>query len=241
MRQTVTQISNGPSEEHFSRPGNICDSVKKWASENGIAITDAQLFLLARHQNMVLETNKHMNLTAITSPKEFALKHIIDSLTLLPYIPRGAKLGDVGAGAGFPGLVLSIMREDLHVTLIDSLRKRIFFLRDVVNELGLRNVECVHTRAEDLARGGIEFDICTARAVASMDKLVKWVLPITKPGGIFLAMKGPDVYEEIKNAKPALKKMSGFIKRVVLVEIAEGLRHSIVVVEKFNQSPIQSR
>jgi 16S rRNA (guanine527-N7)-methyltransferase len=105
-------------------------------------------------------------------------------------------------------------------------------LRDVVKELGLQNVECVHNRAEDLARGGIVFDICTARAVARMDKLAKWVLPITKPGGIFLAMKGPDVYEELENAKPALKKMGGHVKSVDIVKIADGLSHSIVVIEK---------
>jgi len=213
------------------------DLVRKWASENEVAITDAQLAQLEQHQNMVLETNKYMNLTAITDPEEFAIKHIIDSLTLLSYISRGASLADIGTGAGFPGLVLAIMREDIHVTLVDSLRKRVFFLREVVNKLGLQNVECVHTRAEDLARVGKAFDICTARAVARMDKLVKWVLPATKPGGIFLAMKGPDISEELENAKPALEKQGGYVKRVDLVEIAPGLFHSIVVIEKASTQP----
>ena len=209
--------------------------VEKWASENNIAITGTQLNLLEQHQSMVLETNKYMNLTAITNPGEFAIKHIIDSLTLLPYIPvkaKGAGLADIGTGAGFPGLVLAIMREDMHVTLVDSLRKRVFFLQDVVNKLGLSNVECVHSRAEDLVRVGINFDICTARAVAHMDKLAKWVLPITKPGGIFLAMKGPDVADELEEAKFTLEKMNGRVKVVDVVEIAEGLAHSIVVVGK---------
>jgi len=206
--------------------------VKKWVSKNGVAITDAQLALLEQHQNMVLETNKHMNLTAITDPKEFAIKHIADSLTILPYVPREAKLADIGTGAGFPGLVLAIMREDLHVTLVDSLRKRVFFLQEAVSKLGLQNVECVHTRAEDLARVGITFDICVARAVARMDKLVRWTLPITKPGGTFLAMKGPDISDELENAEPALEKLGGYVKSVDLVEITPGLVHSIVVITK---------
>ena len=209
--------------------------IQSWAAKNSIIITEKQLSLLTRHQAYVLETNKHMNLTAITNPIEFATKHIIDSLTLLPYIAHladGVRLADIGTGAGFPGIVLAIMREDLHVTLIDSLRKRVFFLQETVTALGLTNVECIHARAEDLSRDGVAFDICTARAVAGMDKLAKWVLPITRPGGLFLAMKGPDVAEELDRAKPILAKRGGMVKSVDLVEIAEGLSHSIVVIEK---------
>jgi len=213
------------------------DLVKKWASENGIIITDAQLALLEQHQNMVLETNKHMNLTAITDPNAFAVKHIIDSLTLLQYIPQGITLADIGTGAGFPGIVLAIMRPDLHVTLVDSLRKRVLFLQEAVNKLGLQNVDCVHSRAEDLAREGKTFDICTARAVARMDKLAKWVLPITKPGGTFLAMKGSDIYDELENAKPVIEKKGGHVLCVNLIEVAPGLVHSIVVIAKGNQNP----
>jgi len=206
--------------------------ITDWAAQNGIPITAAQLNLLDKHQAKVLETNKHMNLTAITCPQEFAVKHIIDSLTLLPYIKDGTRLADIGTGAGFPGLVLAIMRPGLHVTLIDSLRKRVFFLQEVIDELGLDNVQAVHSRAEDMARQGITFDICTARAVASMDKLAKWVLPITAPGGTFLAMKGPTVEEELENAKPTIAKLGGFIKTVDKIEIAPGLMHSIVVMSR---------
>ena len=233
--------------------------VEKWTAENNIAITDTQLQQLALHQEMVLEKNKYMNLTAITQPEEFAVKHIIDSLTLLPYIPqsrpgqppkacknilesgpapacmnelqqRPITLADIGTGAGFPGMVLAIMRGDLHVTLVDSLRKRIVFLQDVVEKLGLTNVECVHARAEDLAQAGAAFDLCTARAVARMDKLVKWALPITKGGGTFLAMKGANIKDELDEAKPTLAKLGGMVKTVDLVEIGPGLVHSVVAI-----------
>jgi len=206
--------------------------VKDWTAANNIKITDKQLDLLSLHQNKVLETNKQMNLTAITNPTEFAVKHIIDSLSILPYIPQNTRVADIGTGAGFPGIVLAIMRDDIHVTLIDSLRKRIFFLQQAVDELALSNVTCIHARAEDLARGGIAFDICTARAVASLDKLAKWVLPITEKGGTFLAMKGPCVSEELEKAKPAIAKQGGQIKSVDVVEISPEIKHSIVVIER---------
>jgi len=203
--------------------------VKTWAAANGVEISPTQLALLACHKAMVLETNKHMNLTAITDPQDFDVKHIIDSLTLLPYIKAGSTLADVGTGAGFPGLILAIMREDLQITLIDSLRKRVFFLQDVVQALGLKNVTCVHTRAEDLARQGITFDICTARAVASLDKLAKWVLPITRH--TFLAMKGPNITDELTKAKPAIAKLGGQVISVDSVEIAQGLQHTILTIQ----------
>ena len=210
------------------------DLVEKWTAQHGVAITDTQRKRLATHQDMVLEKNRYMNLTAITDPVEFAVKHIIDSLTLLPYIPPalGITLADVGTGAGFPGLALAIVREDLQVTLVDSLRKRIVFLQEVVAALGLQNVSCIHARAEDLTREGAAFDICTARAVARLDKLAKWVLPITKSGGTFLAMKGADVQAEVDEAKPVIEKLGGCVKAIDLVEIAPGLAHSVVMVEK---------
>jgi len=207
--------------------------IHEWAAKNDLTITETQQQMLQKHQDMVLYTNKHMNLTAITAPDEFATKHIIDSLTLLPYIPQNAQtLADIGTGAGYPGLVLAIMRPNLRVVLLDSLRKRVRFLQEVVDELGLTNVECLHARAEELAPTGIEFDICTARAVASMDKLAKWILPLVSPGGTLLTMKGPDVQDELAAAEKILAKRGGVVQNVDTMEIAPGIAHSIVVVSK---------
>jgi len=203
-----------------------------WAAKNGITITEAQLNMLSLHQTCVLDANQHMNLTAITNPAEFATKHIIDSLSVLPYVGDAKSLADVGTGAGFPGLVLAIMQPDLQITLIDSLRKRVFFLQETIAKLGLANVTAIHTRAEDLARQGKTFDICTARAVAQMDKLAKWVLPLTARGGRFIAMKGPNVSDELAKAKPSLTKLGGVLKTVDVVEITPEIRHSIVVVRR---------
>ena len=209
--------------------------IASWAAQNIILITPTQLSQLTQHRHMVLETNKQMNLTSITEPAEFAVKHIIDSLTLLPYIPSSEiniTLADIGTGAGFPGLVLAIMRPDIHVILIDSLRKRTNFLQAAIDNIGLTNVEAVHSRAEDLARMGKTFDICTARAVARLDKLTKWILPLTKSNGTFLAMKGPNPKDELQNAKPAIAKLGGYVETVDIVEISPGLKHSIVVIKK---------
>jgi 16S rRNA (guanine527-N7)-methyltransferase len=209
------------------------DIILNWAQGNALEITPSQLDKLAEFQARVLEINQHMNLTAITAPADFAVKHIIDSLTLLPYIPENARLVDIGSGAGFPGLVLKIMREDLQLTLLDSLRKRVNFLRETAETLGFPNTECIHARAEDHAKTHANFyGITTARAVASMEKLAAWALPLTKSGGSFLAMKGPQIQAELQNAKPAIKKYGGSVEKIALAELAPGLSHSIVIIRK---------
>jgi 16S rRNA (guanine527-N7)-methyltransferase len=209
------------------------DIILNWARENALEITPAQLDKLAAFQARVLDINQHMNLTAITDPADFAIKHIIDSLTLLPYIPENARLVDIGSGAGFPGMVLKIMRENLQLTLLDSLRKRVNFLHETAETLGFPSIECIHARAEDHAKTHANFyDITTARAVASMDKLAAWALPLTKSGGSFLAMKGPQIQAELEKSKPAIQKYGGQIEKIALVELTPDLSHSIVVVRK---------
>ncbi|MCL2385980.1 MAG: 16S rRNA (guanine(527)-N(7))-methyltransferase RsmG [Defluviitaleaceae bacterium] len=208
-------------------------TVNNWAQANGLEITEAQMNALTAHKNQVLTVNQYMNLTAITNEEDFAVKHIIDSLSLLPHISEGAKVIDIGTGAGFPGLVLRIMREDIKLTLLDSLRKRVNFLRETVDMLGLSNVECTHARAEEWAKKYPQaYDICTARAVASLDKLAAYALSLVKKGGIFLAMKGPEVSEELQKAKPALEKYRGSVENITIAELTPELRHSIITIRK---------
>jgi 16S rRNA (guanine527-N7)-methyltransferase len=233
MRTDLTPISCAKGEPSISKPGFASETVSSWATANACEISEAQLGALAAFQARVLDVNKFMNLTAITDDENFAVKHIIDSLTILPYIGANSRLIDIGTGAGFPGLVLRIMRENLRLTLLDSLRKRIIFLRETSDMLGFTNVECVHARAEEFSRKNREaFDICTARAVASLEKLAAYALPLVKKNGAFLAMKGPNIADEIQNAKPALKKFSGEIEKIDTVEIANGLSHSIILIRK---------
>ncbi|MCL1883398.1 MAG: 16S rRNA (guanine(527)-N(7))-methyltransferase RsmG [Defluviitaleaceae bacterium] len=209
------------------------NTIINWAKENAINITESQLSALESFQDRVLAVNKHMNLTAITTCEDFAVKHIIDSLTLLPYIPENANLIDIGTGAGFPGLVLRIMREDINLTLLDSLRKRVIFLRETSDMLNFPEVECIHARAEEFAKKHPEvFDICTARAVAKLDKLAKYTLPLIKKGGSFLAMKGPDTTAELAEAKSAIQKYGGSVEKIAITKIAEELNHSVIIIRK---------
>jgi len=207
------------------------DIISAWAVKNNIIVTEAQMAQLEKFQQCVLSANEKINLTTITDPADFAVKHFIDSMTLLPYIPQNATLADIGTGAGFPGIVLRVLRDDIHITLLDSRNKRIEFLRQTLDELNLQNTETLHARAEEWARTGARYDICTARAVAPMDKLAKSALPLLiKPGGVLLAMKSANISEELEKAKPALEKKGGIIEKIDTIEIAEGIIRSIVVV-----------
>jgi len=210
------------------------DIISAWLAGMGQGLTNSQFSKLAMYQEMVLSAP--MNLTSITNDLDFAVKHFVDSFTLLPWVDKlseGANCIDIGTGAGFPGIPLKIARPGLSITLLDSLLKRILFLRSAVEELGLHDVECVHARAEDLIKQRhASYDIATARAVARLDKLARYALPLVKPGGIFLAMKGPDVEDEIKDAKRALAKLGGVIEGIEPVEISRGMGRSIIIVRK---------
>jgi 16S rRNA (guanine527-N7)-methyltransferase len=213
------------------------DIINGWSAEyNGEPLTDEQIRLFAQYQACLLEANEYMNLTTITSPEEIAVKHFIDSLSLLTWIkPNKPKVLDIGTGAGFPGLVLKIIKPEIDLTLMDSLRKRILFLIETADRLGLANVHCVHIRAEEAAKKPeykSQYDIVTARAVARLTKLAGYALPFLKKGGLFLAMKGPDAGEELNEAKPHIKKYGGIVREVTTVDISSAITHTVVVVEK---------
>ncbi|MCL2571883.1 MAG: 16S rRNA (guanine(527)-N(7))-methyltransferase RsmG [Defluviitaleaceae bacterium] len=210
------------------------DLIINWLEKNGQTLTDTQLCHMEIYQNMVLSAP--MNLTAIKDDEGFAIKHFIDSLTLLPWIDaltNNAKVIDIGTGAGFPGVPLKIARPNLDITLLDSLQKRVLFLRKALDELGYADVETVHARVEDYVKNvGEMYDIAVARAVARLEKLADYALPLVKPGGLFLAMKGPNIEEEIKNAKPVLHKLGGEIINISAVEISQEMFHTIIAIQK---------
>lgn len=162
-----------------------------------LPLTEAQAAQCAHFAALVVETNRSLNLTRITEPEAMAVKHFADSLTLLKAVPElksGASLCDVGTGAGFPGVPLKIVRPDLSLTLVDSLRKRLTFLEGALTTLGIPEVRLIHTRAEALQNA--RFDLVTARAVAALPKLLGWCGPLVKPGGQFVALKGAEVEDD---------------------------------------------
>ena len=147
------------------------------------------------YTNYLLEVNSHTNLTSITDPKEIEIKHYQDSLSVLPYIKEGSKVLDIGAGAGFPGIPIRI-EKDIDLTLIDSVNKKVNFMNELIEKLGLDKAIAIHTRAEDFAREKREtYDVVVSRAVANMSTLSEYCLPFLKTGGIFIALKGPKADE----------------------------------------------
>ena len=176
--------------------------------------TELQLNQLYRYFELLVEYNKVMNLTGIIEENEVYLKHFYDSITLIRVIDLNNidSLCDIGTGAGFPGMVLKIMYPKLNVTLVDSLNKRIEFLKIVIKELGLNKIEAIHARAEEYAIDNREkFDVVTARAVASLNVLLEYSIPLVKVGGYFVAMKGKMEEEDSSNA---LKLLSSKIELV---------------------------
>ena len=201
--------------------------------------TDAAVPLMA-FSAQLLETNKVMNLTAITEPEDVARLHLLDCAALLNITDfRGKRVVDVGTGAGFPGMPLRILEPDFDLTLLDSLGKRIVFLQRVCDEMGLQRVTCVHARAEEFAAKHREqYDIATSRAVAALNVLCELTLPLVKVGGRFLAMKAVDSDEEIRAAKSAIAQLGGKVEDIRDYTIpGTDITHRVVVIGKVKPTP----
>ena len=195
---------------------------------------------LTEFAEIVLERNQVMNLTAITEPKDVAALHLLDSLAVVKLAGlKSGQLVDVGCGAGFPGVPLAIGRPELKVTLLDSLGKRVDFLREACGKLGLENTECVHGRAEEFAAEHREsFDWAVSRAVAALPVLCELCLPLVKIGGQMLAMKSANSEDEINGAKKAIVLLGGKIRWVkdYTVPTTEVV-HRLVCIEKLSPTP----
>lgn len=193
------------------------------------------------YMKLLLEWNEKINLTAITEEDEIILKHFVDSLTISKYIKEGKSIVDVGTGAGFPGIPVKIVRKDVKVTLVDSLNKRILFLNDVIENLGLGDIETLHFRAEEFGQNKKyreSFDIATSRAVANLSTLVEYLLPLVKVGGICICMKGSEIKEELENSKKAIKILGGEIQEVEEFYLPEtDIKRTIVIVKKISSTP----
>lgn len=195
---------------------------------------------LLRYGELLVETNKVMNLTAITDPEEIASLHFLDSAALLTLEDfRNKSVVDVGTGAGFPGLPLRILEPTIRLTLLDSLGKRIQFLNRVCQELELTDVACVHGRAEEFAAEHREsFDLAVSRAVAALPVLCELCLPLVRLGGKFLAMKSVDSDQELEAAKHAIETLGGAVSGVRDYEIpGTEVRHRLILVEKVKKTP----
>ena len=200
-----------------------------------------QLEQFFAYMNLLIEWNEKMNLTAIIDPDEIILKHFIDSITILKEIENNSKIIDVGTGAGFPGVPLSIMNPTIKMTLADSLNKRLIFLQEVINKLNLKNIEIIHARAEELGqskRYRENFDIATSRAVANLSTLSEYLIPLVKNDGKVISMKAGEAQEEIETAKKAIKILGGKIDKIEEFNLPQTeIERTIIIIKKERHTP----
>lgn len=205
-----------------------------------IELTKEQSDKFEIYYNYLVDYNEKVNLTAITKYEEVMIKHFYDSLTLcLALDNKPLNLCDVGAGAGFPSVPVAIYRNDVNVTIIDALNKRINFLNELVNKLEINNVKAIHSRAEDFAISNREtFDVCTARAVARLNVLAELCMPLVKVGGYFVAMKSLEADEELDEATKAIEVLGGKVERIQKIELPyESGSRQIIIIKKERKCP----
>ncbi|MCH5304006.1 MAG: 16S rRNA (guanine(527)-N(7))-methyltransferase RsmG [Ruminococcus sp.] len=215
--------------------------VKTACKKIGIDLSEEQALKFENYYKQLIEWNEKINLTRIIDPDEVSLKHFADSLTILKYcdIPENAAVIDVGTGAGFPGVPLKIYRPDINLTLLDSLNKRLNFL-NTVSEQNKLSVKTLHSRAEEAGRLKPErerYDIAVSRAVARLNTLCEYCLPFIKVGGSFVAMKGPNLTEELSEAKSAIKILGGEVKSVNEFNLDTAGERTVVVIKKIKPTP----
>lgn len=215
---------------------NIKDVLEKSLIPFSLSCSARQIDMFNVYADMIIQWNKKINLTAILEPNEMAIKHFADSISLLSYvdIKKNASVIDVGTGAGFPGIPLKIMRDDINLTLLDSLNKRINFLNEVIHSLNI-TAETIHKRAEE---GGQnvnmreKFDVAVSRAVAPLNVLTEYCLPYVKKGGMFIAMKGPNALNEVENSNKAISILGGKIEKIEEFTVGENNSRTLIIIKK---------
>lgn len=208
-------------------------------AHSGLSLTEEQFRKFSTYQEILVETNRRMNLTTITEDAEVWRKHFLDSCLPFQYveIPVGAAIIDVGTGAGFPGIPMRILRSDFRLTLLDSLQKRVHFLESVCQALQMP-VHCIHARAEFAGKQPElreQFDVACARAVAAMPLLCEYCLPFVKVGGLFLALKGPN--ETAENAMETISLLGGVLEETYLYSLNQHEARRLFVIRKVKETP----
>ena len=217
--------------------------LQRGAAAYGVSLDETALDRFDRYAAALLEMNTHVNLTALKTPEDVCVKHFVDSLTLFSAVtlPTGAKVLDVGTGAGFPGAALLMACPDLQVTLLDGTRKKLDFVRQTLDQLDLP-AEIVHARAETAGHDPkyrTKFDLVTARAVAALRELCEYCLPFTARGGTFVAMKGALSAEELDGATAAIRILGGKLERVERLTLDGAGERTLVVIKKISQTPTE--
>ena len=193
---------------------------------------------LYTYMGCILESNNNINLTSITNPNEFIVKHFIDSLVISEYI-EGSKILDIGTGAGFPGIPLAINNPDKNFVLLDSVNKKLNVIRGTLPKININNVDVIHSRAEDLAHDNEyreQFDCVVSRAVANLTTLVEYMLPFVKVGGMIICLKGPNYEQELMDASKAIDILGGKVEKTLSFNIEDNERN-IIFIRKYKTTP----
>ncbi len=216
------------------------ERLREYADKYGIEVNDDQIKKFDKYYEMLIETNKVMNLTAITEKEEVIVKHFLDSIIMVKYYDlKNKSVLDVGSGAGFPGIPLKIIEPTIKLTMMDSLNKRVKFLENVCGELAFANASAIHMRAEDMARDKKfreSFDVVTSRAVANFATLSEYCLPFVKVKGCFIAYKSVNMEEELSEAAKAITVLGGSISDKYTFSI-DDMSRSLVIVDKVKNTP----
>lgn len=214
--------------------------LKNESSNLGQLLNDKQLQQFYEYMNLLLEWNEKINLTSITKQEEIITKHFIDSITVLKYLEGKVSIIDIGTGAGFPGIPLKIADSKLELTLVDSLNKRISFLDEVKKELKLEKINTIHARAEEIGINNDyreKYNVAVSRAVARLNVLVEYLLPVVKIGGSCICMKGPDANEEIEEAKNAIEILGGKIEKIDEFNLPNSeIKRTIIIINKVKKT-----
>ena len=213
--------------------------LKRICADFGVKLDDTALERFDKFAELLVEKNKVMNLTAITEPDEIIVKHFADSLTALSMIdiPKGANIIDVGTGGGFPGIPLLIARPDIQLTMLDSTKKKLAFVQEAVDELGLK-ATVLHKRAEEAGQSELResFDFCVSRAVAALNVLSEYCIPFVKVNGTFLAMKGSKGNEELDGAKKAIPALGGKVINKKSMILPDGGERILIEIKKISHT-----
>jgi len=217
------------------------DKLKEKMNKININLEEKQLQNFRKYKELLLEWNEKINLTSITDEDEIILKHFVDSAIIKKFVEENEKIADIGTGAGFPGIPLKIINESQEICLIDSLNKRIKFLDEIIASLELKNISAIHSRAEEIGHNKAyraQFDVVTSRAVAKLNVLLEYMMPLVKVGGRCVCLKGPNIKEELDEAKKCIEILGGELEKVEEITLPESdIKRTIVIVKCVKQTP----